>query len=169
NRPAASPARALLGATAALVLLGITAGVGRAQPGAPQGPLPPAPAPSVGPPTLPALPAPPLSGDPAPPPVAPPPPLPSPPVPAPPRFQFTIDPQTPPKDPRPVPPKAPKQAGPVLSADLAQVPEVQFQAPLPRDANGNALKETAHTVAKINHLNHNSTQADGFLEKLLNN
>jgi hypothetical protein len=78
------------------------------------------------------------------------------------RFEFKIDPKTPLKDLLPAPPKVTKAAGPFLSDDLARVPEVQFQAPPSRDvANQEATKQTAHLIARINHLNTKKT--DGFL------
>jgi len=83
-----------------------------------------------------------------------------------PRFQFTIDPKTPLKDLLPVPPKAHKHAGPELGDDLAKVPEVEFQAPIARDVNSmEAMKQTAHQLAKINHLN--GKKNDGFMEALV--
>ena len=52
-----------------------------------------------------------------------------------------------------------------LSDDLAQVPEVEFQAPPAREMdNQEALKATAHAMAKINHLNARKT--DGFMAAL---
>jgi hypothetical protein len=87
------------------------------------------------------------------------------PIPAPPRFQFKIAPNTPLKDLLPVPPPDRKLAGPVLSDDLARVPEVEFQAPLPKGRPvDKAMEKTAFTIAKINHVN--GKRADGFLEAL---
>jgi hypothetical protein len=69
------------------------------------------------------------------------------------------------KDLLPAAPKVRKSAGPVLVEDLARVPEVEFQAapdkalPAP-----DATRDTAHLVAKINHLN--GKKPDGFLEAL---
>jgi hypothetical protein len=88
------------------------------------------------------------------------------PGPASPRFQFTIDPKTPVKDLLPTAPQARGQSGPLLTDDLTRVPEVSFQqAP----ANGvpafEALKQNAHTVAKINHVN--AKKSDAFMEALL--
>jgi hypothetical protein len=89
----------------------------------------------------------------------------SPAVAAPVRFQFKIAPDTPLKDLLPVPPKVRKPAGPALSDDLAQVPEVEFQAPTAKEMdNQEALKSTAYTMAKINHLNARKT--DGFVSAL---
>jgi hypothetical protein len=77
------------------------------------------------------------------------------------RFHFQIDPKTPLKDLLPVPPKQQPASGPLLHDDLTAVPEVSFQEPYGADA----LKQTAHAIAKINHLNRKKT--DGFLEALL--
>ncbi len=52
---------------------------------------------------------------------------------------------------------------PLFIDDISQVPEVAFQEPLAKTPE--ALKLTAHTMAKINHLNRNKT--DGFMEALL--
>jgi hypothetical protein len=81
------------------------------------------------------------------------------------RFTFKIAPDTPLKDLLPVPPKVPKTARPVLAEDLTRVPEVELQAALSKElSNEEATKRTAHTIAKINHLNGKKT--DGFLEAL---
>jgi hypothetical protein len=81
------------------------------------------------------------------------------------RFDFKINPLTPLKDLLPTPPKVKKSAGPFLSEDLAGVPEVQFQAPPAKNiGNGEAMRQTAHLIARINHLN--DKKADGFLEAL---
>jgi hypothetical protein len=77
-------------------------------------------------------------------------------------FNFVINPDTPLKDLLPIPPKA-KPSAPRLIDDIAQVPEVAFQEPLAKSPD--ALKLTAHTMAKINHLNKKGT--DGFLEALV--
>jgi hypothetical protein len=83
---------------------------------------------------------------------------------APRRFQFQIDPKTPMKDLLPAPPKA--KNAPIIAKDLAQVPEVEFQTPLAKSLpSEEALKQTAHQIAKINHLNGKKT--DGFLEALV--
>src|SRR5262249_51795702 len=53
----------------------------------------------------------------------------------------------------------------VIAKDLTQVPEVQFQMPLDKKLpSQEGQKQTAHTIAKINHLNEKNT--DGFLEAL---
>jgi hypothetical protein len=82
-------------------------------------------------------------------------------MPPPPRFTFTIDPKTPLKDLLPAPSKI-KNAGAILPDDLTQVPEVEFGAPVAK--NTEAMKNTAHAIAKINHLNAKKT--DGFVEAL---
>jgi hypothetical protein len=78
-------------------------------------------------------------------------------------FQFKIDPKTPLKDLLPTPPKVSKINGPLLADDLSRVPEVRFEA-LHGVANNEAMKQIAHQIAKINHLNDKKT--DGFLEAL---
>jgi hypothetical protein len=85
---------------------------------------------------------------------------------APPRFQFKIDPKTPVKDLLPVPPTVKKLSGPVLIENPAHAPELELQVPLARDLESlEATKKTAHTIAKINHLN--SKKTDGFIEALI--
>jgi hypothetical protein len=87
------------------------------------------------------------------------------PVPSVQRFQFNIAPNAPLKDLLPTPPSIKKLAGPVLGSDLAQVPEVEFQgAPAKKLAGEEAVKDTAYTIAKVNHLNAKKT--DGFLKAL---
>jgi hypothetical protein len=84
---------------------------------------------------------------------------------APQRFQFTIAPDAPLKDLLPEPPRVKTTAGPVLAEDLAQVPEVEFQAPpSKKQATQAATRSVALTIARINHLNGKKT--DGFLEAL---
>jgi hypothetical protein len=81
------------------------------------------------------------------------------------RFQFHIAPNAPLKDLLPEPPQVKKPAGPVLVEDLAQVPEVEFQAAPSKPAAGEAAtRNIAFTIAKVNHLNARKT--DGFLEAL---
>jgi hypothetical protein len=84
-------------------------------------------------------------------------------APAPIRFQFTIPADALLKDLLPIPPKERGRIGPAFIEDLAQVPEVAFQEPLAKTPE--ALKLTAHTMAKINHLNRK--QNDGFMKALL--
>jgi hypothetical protein len=85
-------------------------------------------------------------------------------VPAP-RFHFTIAPRTPLKELLPTPPKARRIPGPLATDDLAGVPEVVIQEPLPRGLGAEeALRRVAYQVAKINFLN--QKEADGFLRAL---
>ncbi|HWY85877.1 MAG TPA: HEAT repeat domain-containing protein, partial [Gemmataceae bacterium] len=84
-------------------------------------------------------------------------------APAPIRFQFSIPADALLKDLLPIPPKERGRTGPAFIEDLAQVPEVAFQEPLAKTPE--ALKLTAHTMAKINHLNRK--QNDGFMKALL--
>jgi hypothetical protein len=84
------------------------------------------------------------------------------------RFHFKIDPKTPLKDLLPTPPKTVRPPEPFFGEDLARVPEVSFQEPLARSLpNDKALEQTAHQIAKINHLNR--TKADAFVVALLAN
>jgi hypothetical protein len=81
------------------------------------------------------------------------------------RFQFTIDPKTPLKDLLPTPPTTKNLATPAIAKGLSDVPEIQFQMPLDKkQPNEESLKQTAHTMAKINHLN--DKNPDGFLKAL---
>ncbi|HLN33447.1 MAG TPA: HEAT repeat domain-containing protein [Gemmataceae bacterium] len=80
--------------------------------------------------------------------------------PAPSQFHFNIAENTPAKDLLPVPPPARKNVGPMLGNDLSRVPEVEFQMPLAKDLpRAEALKQTAHMLAKINHVNRKATDA----------
>jgi hypothetical protein len=86
--------------------------------------------------------------------------------PSPQRFRFKIDPKTPTKDLLPTPPKVKPVGGPLLSDDLAKVPEVEFQArPEKPAADPKRLESAAHQLAKINHLNAKKT--DAFMAALL--
>src|SRR5207302_9691627 len=67
------------------------------------------------------------------------------------------------KDLLPIPPRAGAAVWPLFIDDISQVPEIAFQEPLAKSPE--ALKLTAHTMAKINHLNRKKT--DGFMEALL--
>jgi hypothetical protein len=80
------------------------------------------------------------------------------------RFQFTIDPKTPPKDLLPTAPRvAPSR--PVSGDDPARVPELVFQQAAPKDlAADKVLEQTALTIARINHLNKNDK--DAFIKVL---
>jgi hypothetical protein len=81
------------------------------------------------------------------------------------RFPFTIPPNTPVKDLLPVPPGPTTKGNPLTSEKLEQVPAVEFQESLTREmAPDEAMKQTAHMIARINHLNGKKT--DGFLEAL---
>jgi hypothetical protein len=81
------------------------------------------------------------------------------------RFEFKIDPKTPLKELLPVPPRPSKAVWPSTGNDLTKVPEIEFQAPLKKSLAGEeGLKQTAHLLAKINHLNAKKT--DGFLDAL---
>jgi hypothetical protein len=84
------------------------------------------------------------------------------------RFRFTIDPKTPLKELLPVPPKARRGSGPLLTDDLARVPEVIFQAPYSSGLGADqAMKPIAHQIAKINVANKKGT--DAFLKALVEN
>jgi hypothetical protein len=80
------------------------------------------------------------------------------------RFQFTIASDTPVNELLPlVPAKKADCATHVRS--LADVPEAEFQAPLSKGLAGvEAQKQTAHMIAKVNHLNGKKT--DGFMDAL---
>jgi hypothetical protein len=81
------------------------------------------------------------------------------------RFQFKIDPNTPLKEILPAPSKIQKITGPELGDDLTRVPEVHFQEAAAKDVpSAEAMKQIAHQIAKINHLNDKKT--DGFIEAL---
>jgi hypothetical protein len=76
-----------------------------------------------------------------------------------------IDPNTPLKDLLPPAPNAQPPMQPTKGDELAMVPEVVFQAPLPGGLSLEKVTEqTARQMAKINHLNGKKT--DGFLEAL---
>jgi hypothetical protein len=90
---------------------------------------------------------------------------PPPPAPAIRRFQFTIKPDAPVKELLPTPPTVKATNGVSLSRSLADVPEVNFQAPMAkRLASEEAQKQTAHMLAKVNHLN--DKKPEGFMEAL---
>lgn len=89
-------------------------------------------------------------------------------VPAPRRFNFHIKPGTPTKDLLPVAPKPASLTGPVLTDDLSQVPEVEFQAkPEKVTTDGKLIEQAAHQLAKINYMNAKKT--DAFMAALLEN
>jgi len=82
------------------------------------------------------------------------------------RFNLKIDPNTPVKDLLPIAPKAAAGRGPVLTDDLAKVPEAEFQARSdvsPEPAKAALL--TALQLAKISHMN--AKKADAFMAALL--
>jgi hypothetical protein len=82
------------------------------------------------------------------------------------RVHFVIDPKTPVKDLLPPAPPAVSRPGPVLSGDLARVPEVRFQAPPAGDLNAvQSLEQMAHLMAKLRYLN--GKKSDGAMEALL--
>ena len=82
------------------------------------------------------------------------------------RFKFQIDPKTPIKELLPIPPRAPAVSGPLMTEDLAKVPEVEFKD---RPAKGTQVadlqRDTAHQLAKISHMNAKKT--DAFMSALL--
>jgi hypothetical protein len=103
------------------------------------------------------------------------------------RFTFTIDPKAAAQELLPPPPRALPEPRPPLGDDLAQVPEVLLQQPPEIELNkqqfeadlasnvkeriqkhhrqqAKLLEETAHQIAKINHLNQQKT--DYFIEVL---
>jgi len=98
--------------------------------------------------------------------------LPTPPPPAPPQVVFggfavqvPIGPHTPVKDLLPVTPNSAKPAKPVLVENLTQVPEVEFQASLPKEMPVVEMtRQISMTIAKINVLN--NKKMDAFLEEL---
>jgi hypothetical protein len=81
--------------------------------------------------------------------------------------KFTIAPDTPIKDLLPAPPKAALVPGPLLTDDLAVVPEIDFQARPEKLTPDKHLEAIAHQLAKINHLN--AKQTDAFMAALLEN
>src|SRR5262245_57539832 len=81
-----------------------------------------------------------------------------------PRFQFKIDPKTPIDALLPAPPQV-RAGAPLLTDDLARVPEVQFQLPTPKGLEPQkALEQNAPTVPKLTHVN--ARQTDAFMEAL---
>jgi hypothetical protein len=66
----------------------------------------------------------------------------------------------------PIAPTARKIPGPLLTNDLARVPEVEFQAAQPKTFTvEKGKKHTARLIAGINHLN--GRKEDGFLKELM--
>jgi hypothetical protein len=81
------------------------------------------------------------------------------------QFHFEIDPNAPLQSLLPTPPRTIAASGIGIPQKLLDVPEVEFQAPLPKGIRPDeASKQMAHQIAKINHLNHK--KADGFMEAL---
>src|SRR5581483_7073673 len=67
------------------------------------------------------------------------------------RFPFTIPANTPLKELLPTSPVSANKTSPSPAKELDKVPLVEFQAPLSRElAREEAMKQTAHTIAKIN-------------------
>jgi hypothetical protein len=86
--------------------------------------------------------------------------------PPPPRFSFKIDPQTAARELLPKPRKAPSRLPPPLNEDLAKVLELTLGEPVAKDLpKEKAMEETAHIIAKINHLNQPIN--DGFMIALV--
>src|SRR5262249_23878681 len=54
---------------------------------------------------------------------------------------------------------------PPLNHDLTKVPELSFGAPIKAQTKLEAIKQTAHALAKVNHLNQQKT--DGFMEAMI--
>jgi hypothetical protein len=86
--------------------------------------------------------------------------------PGPERFNFKIDPKTPTSDLLPGAPKQVTLAGSLLTDKLALVPEVEFQSrPGKQEPHEKLVEQTAHQLAKMNHLN--VAKTDAFLTALL--
>jgi hypothetical protein len=84
------------------------------------------------------------------------------------RFFFDIDPETPLKDLLPAAPDVLPTTPPWLVRDLTDVPEIHFQrAAPPLPSLTKAMEETAHCIAKINHVN--KAGDDHFLQVLVEN
>jgi len=82
------------------------------------------------------------------------------------RFTFVIEPNTAKEDLLPARPKFKRISGPFLSDDLAKAPEVEFAARPAKDAApADLMKDTAHQLAKMNHMNAKKT--DAFMTALL--
>jgi hypothetical protein len=82
------------------------------------------------------------------------------------RFKFTFDPQTPLSALLPAPAKVSSKLPPPLNEDLSKVPELSFGEPISKaQTKTQAIKETAHAIAKVNHLN--QQKIDGFMEALI--
>jgi hypothetical protein len=82
------------------------------------------------------------------------------------RFKFTFDPKTPLSALLPAPAKVSSKLPPPLNEDLSKVPELSFGEPIAKtQTKTQAIKETAHAIAKVNHLN--QQKIDGFMEALI--
>jgi hypothetical protein len=83
-----------------------------------------------------------------------------------PRFNFKIDAKTPTKDLLPAAPKVAPINGPLLTDDLAKVPEAEFQARAEKaPAAGKSTEQAAFQLAKINHMN--AKKPDAFMTALI--
>jgi hypothetical protein len=80
------------------------------------------------------------------------------------RFTFSIPADAPLAELLPMPPESASAPPTPWNNDLAKVPEVAFGAPISHQSK-NAKSQTAHILAKINHLNGKAT--DGFMTALL--
>jgi hypothetical protein len=81
------------------------------------------------------------------------------------RFTFTINPNTPLKELLPAAPKVERTRRPVVTDDPARVPELVLEKAPSRDLDqATATKNTALTVARVNHIN--KKEADGFIKAL---
>jgi hypothetical protein len=82
------------------------------------------------------------------------------------RFKFTFDPKTPATALLPAAAKVSLKLPPPLNEDLTKVPELSFGEPIDKKLTKiQAIKETAHAIAKVNHLNRQKT--DGFMEAMI--
>src|SRR6516162_4393183 len=82
------------------------------------------------------------------------------------RYQFTFDPKTPLAALLPAPARVSSKLPPPLNEDLSKVVELSFGEPISKaQTKTQAIKETAHAIAKVNHLNQQKT--DGFMEALI--
>jgi hypothetical protein len=82
------------------------------------------------------------------------------------RFKFTFDPKTPLTALLPAAAKVSSKLPPPLNEDLSKVPELSFGEPIAKtQTKTQAIKETAHAIAKVNHLN--QQKIDGFMEALI--
>jgi hypothetical protein len=79
--------------------------------------------------------------------------------------EFRIPPGTPVDELLPMPPRFKRSAGPLLTDDLAQVPEVALEAPLDKATTAEkGREEIVKLIAKIGHLS--QRHPDGFMEAL---